>query len=222
MFDRNFLKLYFICGTQDCEYNIDKTKHIIETALKNGVTIFQYREKGEYSLTGEANENFAREIQILCQKYKVPFIIDDDIDLVLKLNADGIHIGQKDEDIENIRKKIPNKIIGLTVSNEDEFSNSKIEMADYLGVGPVYNTFSKKNPAQTIGVSGIKKIRNLTNKPIVAIGGIKKENIKEIIKNGADGVAVISAITKEKNIEKITCDLKNEINLSNFLGQYTF
>ena len=60
-------------------------------------------------------------------------------------------------------------------------------------------------------MSGIKKIRNLTNKPIVAIGGIKKENIKDIIKNGADGVAVISAITKEKNIEKITCDLKNEI-----------
>ena len=183
----------------------------MEEALRGGITSFQFREKGDGALVGFQKEELAREIQKLCKLYQVPFIINDDIELAIKLDADGVHVGQGDGDVEKIRKLLPDKIIGLSVGNEEELRESKIEFVDYIGVGPVHSTISKNDAGGAIGYKGLKKIRKLVpNIPIVAIGGIKKEDIKNIAAIGVEGVSIISAISYSENIKQTVEQMINE------------
>ena len=209
--DKNILKVYFICGTQDCPNG--NALEIIEEALKSGVTIFQFREKGKNSLKGEDKKKFAIDVQKLCKKYNVPFIVNDDINLALELDADGVHIGQDDEDIELVREKFQNKIIGLSIGNIVEYENSKIEFADYIGVSPVFPTISKDDAGESVGLEFLKSLKTLNpNLPIVAIGGISLDNIEEVGKTGIDGAAVISMITRSENIQNVVAEIKKAIN----------
>ena len=141
MFNKEILKLYFICGTTTC--NNKNLEQVVEEALRGGITSFQFREKGDGALVGFQKEELARKIQNLCRLYQVPFIINDDIELALEIDADGVHVGQGDGNIEKIRKLLPDKIIGLSVGNEEEQRRSKLEFVDYIGVGPVHSTISK-------------------------------------------------------------------------------
>ncbi|MDO5088598.1 MAG: thiamine phosphate synthase [Leptotrichiaceae bacterium] len=208
MFNKELLKFYFVCGTQDCEKgNAEET---IEKALENGVTMFQFREKGDGSLNGREKKEFAKKIQKLCRLRKIPFIVDDDIELARELNADGIHIGQEDTPVEEARKKLPDKIIGLSVGSLKEYLNSNLSKVDYIGVGPIFTTSSKNDAGNPVGIGLIRELRKINEHiPIVAIGGITEKNAKEVIKSGADGVAVISAITKSENIERTSLNLLN-------------
>lgn len=201
MFNKELLKLYFICGTTTC---LGKDLYtVVEDALKGGVTLFQFREKGEGALEGSEKVELAIKLQDLCKKYNVPFIVNDDIELALEIDADGVHVGQDDLGVDEIRKLMPNKIIGLSIGNEEELKQSKVEYVDYVGVGPVYVTQSKDDAGGAIGYEGLELMRKLLPKmPLVAIGGIQTQHIKDVMKTNVDGVSIISAISYSDNIEK--------------------
>lgn len=184
-------------GTENCK---EDPLFVLEDALKAGITIFQLREKGDKQLTGNALEKFAKQCQHLCKQYQVPFIINDDIELALKINADGIHVGQDDAPLSEIRPIFKNKIIGVSVHNEEEMENAVKGGANYVGIGPIYQTKSKVDAKQPAGVTFLQRAREMYHDfPIVGIGGIIPMNAKEVIEAGADGVAVISAICESDN-----------------------
>ncbi|HEW0562598.1 TPA: thiamine phosphate synthase [Streptococcus pneumoniae] len=212
MFHKELLKLYFICGTTTCQGKNLYT--VVEEALKGGITLFQFREKDEGALEGLEKLELAIQIKELCKKYNVPFIVNDDIDLAMEIDADGVHVGQDDIGVDEIRKLMPDKIIGLSIRNEEEFQQSKVEYVeyvDYVGVGPVFDTQSKDDAGGAIGYEGLELMRKLLPQmPLVAIGGIQTKHIKDIIKTNMDGVSIISAISYAKNIEKTVREMSEQ------------
>ena len=209
MFNKELLKLYFICGTTTC---LGKDLYtVVEDALKGGITLFQFREKGKGALEGKEKLELAVKIQDLCKKYNVPFIVNDDIELALEIDADGVHVGQDDLGVDEIRKMMPNKIIGLSIGNEEELKQSKVEYVDYVGVGPVYVTQSKDDAGGEIGYEGLELMRKLLpQRPLVAIGGIQTQHIKDVMKTNVDGVSIISAISYSDNIEKTVREMNEQ------------
>lgn len=209
MFNKELLKLYFICGTTTC---LGKDLYtVVEDALKGGITLFQFREKGEGALEGREKVELAIKLQNLCKKYNVPFIVNDDIELALEIDADGVHVGQDDLGVDEIRKLMPDKIIGLSIGNEEELKQSKVEYVDYVGVGPVYVTQSKDDAGGAIGYEGLELMRRfLPQMPLVAIGGIQTQHIKDIMKTNVDGVSIISAISYSDNIEKTVREMSEQ------------
>ncbi|AID42257.1 thiamine phosphate synthase [Staphylococcus xylosus] len=202
MFDKDSLKVYFICGTQDIPVS-KSIKEVVKTALDSGITMFQYREKGDGSLTGNDKVEMAQQLLELCHAYNVPFIVNDDVTLAENINADGIHVGQNDMKVTEFAQKFKNKIIGLSISDIKEYEQSDLTYVDYIGVGPMYATNSKQDANSPVGPEMIPKLRSyIEDFPIVAIGGITVDNTEEIIQAGANGVSIISAISKSDNISK--------------------
>ena len=198
---RDSLKLYFVMGSQNCDRS---PARVLEDALSGGVTMFQFREKGIRCLKGKPMMELALELQQLCQKYSVPFIINDDVELALLLNADGVHIGQEDDSIEEVRKNIGNKILGVSAHNVKEAKLALESGADYLGVGPMFHTTTKSDCRIVKGPKVIESIREEgIHLPLVGIGGIHTGNVHEVVKAGSDGVAVISAISKQPEQARI-------------------
>ena len=209
MFNKELLKLYFICGTTTC---LGKDLYtVVEDALKGGITLFQFREKGKGALEGKEKLELAIKLKNLCKKYNVPFIVNDDIELALEIDADGVHVGQDDLGVDEIRKLMPDKIIGLSIGNEEELKQSKVEYVDYVGVGPVYVTKSKDDAGGAIGYEGLELMRKLLPQmPLVAIGGIQTQHIKDVMKTNVDGVSIISAISYSDNIEKTVREMNEQ------------
>lgn len=205
MFDRKLLRVYFIAGTQDTsDGNLER---VLQEALEAGITLYQFREKGQNALTGEAKETLARKLFEMCKVKGVPFIVNDDIALAKKIGADGIHLGQDDEKIENIIDDFNDKIIGLSVGNFAEHDQSDLTHVDYIGVGPVYETSSKSDAKKPGGIELIRKMRLYDEDiPIVAIGGITDANSEMILAAGADGISTISSITKSDDIKQVVTD----------------
>ena len=169
---------------------------VLEAALRGGVTCFQLREKGPDALVGDKKQRFAEACKALCQHYQVPFIVNDDVDLAIAVDADGVHVGQDDETANSVRERIGNdKILGVSVHNEQEVLTAIAVDADYVGMGPIYATSSK---ADAKPVSGTALIRDMTalypDLPIVGIGGITAVNFAPVLTAGAAGVSIISAI----------------------------
>lgn len=199
-FSPEMLQVYFICGTQDIRQGTT-LKNVLTEALEAGITLFQFREKGDRALTGNDKEQLAIELKHLCHQFDVPFIVNDDVDLALRINADGIHVGQDDDTIATFIEQFDDKIIGLSISDEQEYQHSDLSDVDYIGVGPMYDTPSKKDAHPPVGPVMITKLKSYNQYvPIVAIGGITVSNTQEIVKAGADGISVISAISKSDNI----------------------
>lgn len=189
------LRIYFISSS---EIGLDR----IEEALKSGVTMFQLREKGDHILSGETLTAFALNLKNLTEKYNVPLIINDDTELAETVNADGIHLGQDDLKPSELSSFFNEKIVGLSVADQNELSVSDLSRVDYIGTGPVFETLSKKDAGKAIGTKGLKAMREAVGElPIVAIGGITHQNFKECLKNGADGISVISAISHADDIK---------------------
>lgn len=169
--------------------------NVLEEALKGGITAFQFREKGDGSLSGAKYLDFAKNCQRLCKKYSVPFIVNDDFELAILLDADGIHVGQDDIHVKKVREKIGEKWVGLSVHTLAEVEEAIKYGVDYVGIGPIYPTNSKKDAKKPDGTRFLKEVAELYPElPIVGIGGITPDNMKPIIEAGADGVAVVSAI----------------------------
>ena len=140
---------------------------------------------------------FARQVQALCKQFNVPFIINDDVELALELDADGVHIGQDDDKAADVRARIGDKILGVSAHTLEEVLKAEKDGADYIGAGPVYPTETKRDTKAVQGVSLIQEIRRQgIGIPVVGIGGITVENCVPVIEAGADGISVISAISK--------------------------
>ena len=177
-------------------------------AINGGAKVIQYREKRKFS--GETYET-AIKLRELTKKHDVMFIINDSLDNVLAVEADGIHIGQDDLPCKVVRAYLKNKIIGVSARNLKEAIESEKEGADYLGVGPIFETPSKNDAGIPMGCIQLKEICKKVNIPVVAIGGISEENIDEVIKSGAAGVGVISAVGRANNIKKTVQNLIKRI-----------
>jgi thiamine-phosphate pyrophosphorylase len=204
------LKVYFIMGSPNCK---DNPTQVLQEAIEGGITLFQFREKGTGALTGNVKVELARELQQLCRKHQIPFIVNDDIDLAIELNADGVHIGQEDEPAAEVRKKIgQDKIIGVSVHSYDEAMNALKGGADYFGIGPVFPTKTKADAKPSNGTKLIEELRDRgVSIPIVGIGGITAENAGSVIHAGADGVSVITAISHADSVTEAAKKLRKSV-----------
>lgn len=179
----------------------------VEKALKGGATFIQLREKklDEGSFLEEA-----KEIQKLCKEYNVPFVINDNVEIAKKINADGVHVGQSDMEAQNVREILgDDKIIGVSAQTVEQALLAEKHGADYLGVGAVFKTGSKDD-AEEVSHDELERICKAVSIPVIAIGGITHDNVKELAGRGIVGIAVISAIFAQKDIEYATKELKAE------------
>ncbi|AUS95302.1 thiamine phosphate synthase [Clostridium thermosuccinogenes] len=177
----------------------------VEKALKGGATFMQIREK---ELDAEKFLEEAKKIKELCKKYHVPFVVNDNVDIAIAVDADGVHVGQNDMEAGNVRELIGrDKILGVSVQTVEQAVLAEKRGADYLGVGAVFPTGSKAD-ADYVSRDTLKEIYEAVNIPVVAIGGINRENIMELSGSGICGVAVISAIFAQTDIEKAAAELK--------------
>lgn len=171
----------------------------VELAIKGGATFVQLREKN-------ADEDefleLALKVQKVCRAYRVPFVINDNVELAKKIDADGVHVGQEDMNAIDVRKLIGSKkILGVSASTVSEALLAEKQGADYLGVGAVFAT-SSKDDAESVSHQALKEICDAVKIPVVAIGGISLNNVDELKGSGIAGISVISAIFGAADIEE--------------------
>ena len=180
----------------------------VKEALENGVTCVQLREK-ELDESDFLKE--AEQISALCKEYKVPFIVNDNVNIAIACKADGIHIGQEDMELTNVRKLVgEDMIIGVSAHTVEEAIKAQEGGADYIGIGAVFAT-STKTDVDVLSFETLKSICEAVDIPTVAIGGIKKDNICKLKGSGIDGVAVVSAIFAANDIATATKELLLEV-----------
>lgn len=194
------MKKYEIKGyylITDAELSLAGNESDIRNAIAARVNIVQYRNKNDSvsSMLAEASK-----LKKICSD--ILFIINDRVDIVLALDADGVHLGQSDLSYGSARKLLPNKIIGVTVHNLEEALQATKAGADYLGVSPIFSTDTKKDAGRPCGTGLIKEIKKNCKIPIIAIGGINLTNAPEVITVGADGLCAISAVVTKTNPKK--------------------
>ena len=206
--DRKSLLLY---GVTDRKWLNGRTlAQVVKESLEGGATMIQLREK---NLEEAAFLEEAKELQALCRKYHVPFIVNDNVDIALEMGADGIHVGQSDMEAGIVRDKLgPDKILGVSAQTVDQAILAEKRGADYLGVGAVFPTGSKDDAVE-VDFDTLKAICASVSIPVVAIGGITKDNLKELKGSGICGIAVISAIYAQADITGAAKDLKENIRL---------
>lgn len=179
-------------------------EEVVEKILASGATFLQLREK-ELS-----TENFleeARKLKQLSNRYHIPFVINDNVSIALQCGADGVHIGQSDEDAFEVRRKIgPDKILGVSAQTVEQALKAQAQGADYIGVGAVFPTSTKEN-AREVTFDTLKQICDAVSIPVVAIGGIHADNLLQLKGSQVDGVAVISAIFAAPDVSDATKEL---------------
>ena len=189
--------------------NLDKKMFFekIEEALQGGVTILQLREK---ELDEDSFINEAIEVKNICRKHGVPLIINDNVNVALKSGADGVHVGIEDMPIDEIRRTVPDSfIIGATCKTVEQAQSAERLGADYMGVGAVFPSPTKKN-AVRITREQLKEICASVSIPAVASGGISLENVDELKDGGMSGIAVVSAVFSVEDIQKAASLLKEK------------
>lgn len=180
----------------------------VEEALKGGVTFVQLREK---DLDEERFLEEAKEIKELCRRYQVPFVINDNVDIAQAVDADGVHVGQSDMEAGDVRARLgQDKIIGVSAQTVEQALLAESRGADYLGVGAVFATGSKAD-ASEVDHETVKAICQAVHIPVIAIGGITRENVGALTGTGVCGVAVISAIFAQEDVEEGTRKLKEAV-----------
>ncbi len=184
-----------------------------EEAIKGGTTFIQIREK---NLNEQDFEEEALQLKKLCGKYRIPFVVNDNVRLAKKIDADGVHIGQDDMTLPEARKILGGqKIIGVSAQTVQEAVLAETQGADYLGVGAVFQTGSKDDAVE-VPLETLKEICKAVKIPVVAIGGITKDNVSGLKDSGICGISVISAIFAQKDITAATEELKKRVE--NLLG----
>lgn len=178
---------------------------VVKESLDGGATFIQLREK---ELDNEHFLEEAKELKKLCAEYKVPFVINDNVDIAIQMDADGVHVGQSDMEAGDVRAKLgPNKIIGVSAQTVEQAILAEKRGADYLGVGAVFPTGSKDD-ADDVSHETLKAICDAVSIPVIAIGGITVDNTPELAGTGICGIAVISAIYAADDIPTATAKLK--------------
>lgn len=200
-------RLYLVVSEEACRGR--DVLWVTEQAVKGGVDLVQIREKHKDT------EDFNRitlQIKEMLEVYNVPLIVNDSLEIAMSCRAEGIHVGNSDMPPSLIKTQWPDcGILGYSVEYVEQFFNNEIQYADYLGVSPVFSTPTKTDTVTEWGLEGLLKIRALTDKPLVAIGGINPANAQNVIRSGADCLAVVSAICAADDPAKAAENLRNLI-----------
>jgi thiamine-phosphate pyrophosphorylase len=185
------------------------TLEIVQAAVAGGVSAVQLREK---DLDTRDFYEEGRRIRDFLRSNRVPLIINDRIDVALALDADGVHLGQTDMPL-NVARRIlgPDRLIGVSVEKPEHINDDAVAYADYLGISPIFLTSTKPELDTSWGLEGIRKVRSLTELPLVAIGSIKQENAADVIRAGADCVAVVTAIVAATDPREATRELLEQV-----------
>lgn len=201
--DKKYMLLYAVT---DRSWVGEKTLYQqVEEALRGGVTCVQLREK---DMSDDEFLQEAKEIHALCQKYGVPFIVNDNVEIAVACGAEGIHVGQEDMEAGDVRRRVGDGVIlGVSVHTVEEARDAVRNGADYLGLGAVFPTSTKTDVEQMTNET-LRAICDAVNIPIVAIGGINSGNIEKLAGSGVDGVALVSAIFSVANIESTCQELR--------------
>lgn len=201
--DKNSLLLYAV--TDRHWLNGASLYEQVEQAIEGGASFVQLREK---ELGQEAFLQEAIEIQKLCRNYHVPFVINDNVEIARSIDADGVHVGQSDMEAGNVRALIgEDKILGVSAQTVGQAVLAEKRGADYLGVGAVFHTGSKAD-ASEVSFETLKAICEAVKIPVIAIGGISRDNVLSLGGSGICGIAVISAIFAQKDIRSATSELR--------------
>ncbi len=208
--ERQFPRTDLYCITAGELLRGRSNEHIVKQMLEAGVTVVQYREK-EMATVHKYRECLA--IRELCRSYGACFIVNDDVGLALAAGADGIHVGQDDLPVQAVRKIVGDgMLIGLSVCSREEADRAMAEgVADYLGVGPIYATKTKKDAAAPVGLECLEYVAHNCQMPVVAIGGITRANVAEVIRHGAACVAIISDIVCADDIKARIKEIRKAI-----------
>ncbi len=188
------LNLYLV--THDIGVSEEQFLSIIEESLKGGVTAVQLRDK---NLSDESYKALAIKCKELTDKYQIPFFVNDRAYIAKEIGANGIHIGQSDCGIDEVRTIFGNKVIGISVSNLSEAIKAEKSNADYISIGPIFKTSTKLDAAPPIGIDELKNIKKRITKPLVVIGGININNVGQILSLGIKNIALSSAIFSSQN-----------------------
>lgn len=206
--------IYLIMGSQNFNLPTGDAQaaallKVLEEACQAGISLFQFRDKDHTQLTPAQQKTLAQEAQKICRTYKVPFIIDDDLELMMALDADGIHIGQDDQDAGTIRKAIgPDKIMGVSANEETHLRKAIADGADYVGCGPVFATASKANVRPAIGLDHFKRLQVVDPSfPVFAIGGIHRDNVDQVKALHPDAMCFISEIAHSSDVSRTVAQL---------------
>ncbi len=190
---------------------------IVTAAIQGGVSIVQVREKD--CSTREFIE-LARELMLILRPRGIPLIINDRVDVALAAGCDGVHIGQSDMPYPDARRIMgPDAIIGLSVENMEQVAQADAWDVDYLGVSPVFDTPTKTDTAPAWGLEGLHKIRSYSRHPLIAIGGLNAGNVADVIKNGAHGIALVSAIMGATDPESAAREIRGLIDEAGSQGE---
>lgn len=206
--DENFYKLMLITNRN----NMPLTDYLefIKKCVLSGVTCVQLREKNS---SEEFLLDFGIKLQKILNPLNIPLIINDYINVAIKLNAAGVHLGQTDGNLNNARKLIgKGKIIGISIEDKSELELANKLDINYVAASAVFPTTTKSNLKTIWGLEGLKELSNMTNHKLIAIGGVNLDNSKSVLENGADGIAVISALHDAENPALIAEKLRSIID----------
>ncbi|WP_059102534.1 thiamine phosphate synthase [Shouchella shacheensis] len=178
---------------------------IMEEAILGGVDIIQLRDKKS---SKKVLLEKAKALKALATKHNVPFIVNDHIDVALAVGADGVHVGQDDLPLQEVRRIVgPDTIIGVSTHKLEEALEAERNGADYIGVGPIFSTQSKEDVVDPVTTSYIQEVKKTIQIPFVAIGGIKRHNVQEVLDAGAERICVISEIVGAEDVRAVSAEL---------------
>jgi thiamine-phosphate pyrophosphorylase len=181
-------------------------EEIVSAAVSGGVSVVQLREK---SISTRDFISLAKRIKAIIKDKNIPLIINDRVDVALACEADGVHLGQEDMPVDIARKVLGKEsIIGLSVENMEQVKAAEKLAVDYLGVSPIFKTPTKTDTKGEWGLDGLRQIRQFSRHPLIAIGGINSANVQEVVRAGAHGIAVVSAICSAKDPKNSAANLR--------------
>ncbi|MFO7876937.1 MAG: thiamine phosphate synthase [Desulfovermiculus sp.] len=201
--------LYLVISQNDCKVRDVFT--VLDQAVQGGVTLVQLREK---TMPTRDLVALAQKIKDFLARQNIPLIINDRVGVALAVGADGVHVGQDDMHPLDVRPLIgPNRILGLSINTEDQLQEAQTLPVDYLGMGPVFATQTKKDSKPVLGVDGLALLCHTKHIPAVGIGGINAHNASQIIAAGADGIAVVSAVCGADSPKQAAEELRDAVAL---------
>jgi thiamine-phosphate pyrophosphorylase len=210
-FQKHNLQLYLVTDESACLGR--DFFQVVEDAVKGGVTMVQLREK---ALSTRAFIDRAKRLKDLLAPYQVPLIINDRVDVALAVDADGVHVGQSDIPFDILKQILPpGKLIGISAEKEQDVIEAEQWDITYLAVSPLFATPTKTDTEKPWGMDGLKWVKQNSRHPLVVIGGLNESNVAEAIQNGADGIALISAICSAHSPREAVSYLKTIIHNSN-------
>lgn len=181
---------------------------MVEAEILGGADVIQLREK---EMSKREKLEFGLKVKGIAHHHGVPFIVNDDVDLAMILDADGVHLGQDDIPIQYARPLLRNKIIGVSTHSLRQVKKAVEAGADYIGFGPIFETSTKEDREEVVGLELLAELKDICPIPYVAIGGIKKENLSGVINAGCSRVAVISDILLADDIEERCKEIKRQL-----------